>query len=387
MKRLQKTVMIALLITTALLTKAAEDALTPCVATWDEYRYNAETKQWYFYKTYQASGNYGCELGSFGAGLEKGINVPAYSNGPAGSWTTTGLGAYQCVEYVKRFYKDARGVTINQSVDWAVNFFTQFDSRDLARFGFVKIANNGNELPKPGDIIVFGGNEPYGHAAIVKDADTSRVGVIEQNVSSDSCFATIDVKNGIIQNKGSLPTLGWLTLRIGSFSDGWHDDGTSQAILDRYNQAKAAGHPLGSPRDNNNGGVYVHNWNGVVLQDFYGDNTGFYHGYTSIILNSAGTVAHLLKEGFWDHYLNNNGPGNYGAPLTEEITAKYANSPFISSGDYVQPGNEIVVQKFQRVGTTDFTGRRTLIYNKTSGQAVRRFAVGWFVIDFPLRLC
>jgi hypothetical protein len=158
------------------------------------------------------------------------------------------------------------------------------------------------------------------------------------------------------------------------------DSSLSLPILTRYNQSAQEGHPLGSPRDNKGGGVYVHTWNGVILQDFYGENTRFYHGYTSIILNPEGTQAHLLKEGFWDCYTSNDGSVEYGAPFTEEITARYANSPFVSSGDYVQPDNEIVVQKFQRVGTTDCTGKRTLVYNKTRGGDARRFPVGEFSI-------
>ncbi|MFA5318042.1 MAG: hypothetical protein WC323_01005, partial [Patescibacteria group bacterium] len=174
--------------------------------------------------------------------------------------------------------------------------------------------------------------------------------------------------------------------RVGVVPIGLYPNGTTnQAILTRYNQSAQEGHPLGDPINNNfnapqEGTEYVHNWNGVILQDFYGENTRFYHGYTSIILNPEGTQAHLLKEGFWDCYTSNDGSVEYGAPFTEEITARYANSPFIQIGDYVQADNEIVVQKFQRVGTTDFTGKRTLVYNKARGGDARRFPVGEFSI-------
>jgi len=155
------------------------------------------------------------------------------------------------------------------------------------------------------------------------------------------------------------------------------DSSLSQPILSAYTTSANNGHPLGSPRDNNGGGVYVHNWNGVTLQDFYGTNTGFYHGYTSIIVSSDGISAYLLKEGFWDYYMNNNGPATFGPPFTDEITAEYADSPFINSGDYMQAGQQMVVQKFKRIGTDD---RRTLVYNKTSGQPATHFAVGEFSI-------
>ena len=99
-----------------------------------------------------------------------------------------------------------------------------------------------------------------------------------------------------------------------------YSNGTlSRPILTRYQQAIAAGHPLGSPVSNRNGGVYVHDWNGVTLQDFRGDSTGYYHGYTAIMLNPNGTQAHVLKEGFWSQYMGNNGAVAYGAARSDEV--------------------------------------------------------------------
>ncbi|MGB0757201.1 MAG: LamG-like jellyroll fold domain-containing protein [Patescibacteria group bacterium] len=82
---------------------------------------------------------------------------------------------------------------------------------------------------------------------------------------------------------------------------------------------------LGLPNDNG-GGYFVHDWSGITLQDFYGDNTGFYDGHTAIMLNSAGTEAFLLKEGFRDFYMNLSdktggqyfGPTDLGAPTSDE---------------------------------------------------------------------
>src|SRR3989339_946773 len=102
---------------------------------------------------------------------------------------------------------------------------------------------------------------------------------------------------------------------IGKYSNGT----TNQAIINRYTQSTLAGHPLGSPVSNRNGGVYVHDWNGVTLQDFRGDSTGYYHGYTAIMLNPNGTQAHVLKEGFWSQYMGNNGAVAYGAARSDEV--------------------------------------------------------------------
>ncbi|MDP3899679.1 MAG: M23 family metallopeptidase, partial [bacterium] len=130
---------------------------------------------------------------------------------------------------------------------------------------------------------------------------------------------------------------------------------------------------LGVPFQDVGGNIYVHDWDGIMIQNFKNDDeTNRYgtDGQTALIYNDDQNKCWLIKEGFWGYYKQNNGPTDFGTPFTDEITAKYANSPFISSGDYVQPGNEIVVQKFQRVNSTE---RRTLVYNKTSGQSVRRF--------------
>jgi len=105
---------------------------------------------------------------------------------------------------------------------------------------------------------------------------------------------------------------------VGKYSPNtWNTNGTSQAILDRFLQAKEAGNPLGSPNNNGPFGYFTHTQDGVTLQDFYGTNTGFDHDYTAIILNPNGTQAHLLKEGFWSHYMNHDGIRNLGAPTSE----------------------------------------------------------------------
>jgi len=180
---------------------------------------------------------------------------------------------------------------------------------------------------------------------------------------------------------------------IGDYSDGFHTDGTSQAFIDAFSRHKAI---IGLPFDNG-GSAYVHKWQGlydptyrVWLQDFQGDvNSSHYgtDGKTSLILNDylLPKKAYLVKEGMWGHYRGNNGPFNYGEPYTEEITAKFANSPYNNQYDQVSPGETVVVQKFMRV--FDFGGvpafnneRRTLMYNKTRNSTVTHYPVGEFSI-------
>ena len=125
---------------------------------------------------------------------------------------------------------------------------------------------------------------------------------------------------------------------IGKYSNGT----TNQAIINRYTQSTLAGHPLGSPVSNRNGGVYVHDWNGVTLQDFRGDSTGYYHGYTAIMLNPNGTQAHVLKEGFWSQYMSNNGAITYGAARSDEVANwKDTTGAYGQAGKTYQSAQEI----------------------------------------------
>ncbi len=101
-------------------------------------------------------------------------------------------------------------------------------------------------------------------------------------------------------------------LQIAKFIDGWHKD-TSQAFWDKYISIRNEGHPLGDPWDNGPGGVYVHELNGMLIQDFQGADNNFDHPYTAFIKgpNSTDLVC-LLKEGFWSHYMNEAGWLSYG---------------------------------------------------------------------------
>jgi len=44
----------------------------------------------------------------------------------------------------------------------------------------------------------------------------------------------------------------------------------------------------------------------------------FITGHTALILNHAQSSAHLLKEGFWDWYMNHDGAYNLGSAESEE---------------------------------------------------------------------
>lgn len=90
------------------------------------------------------------------------------------------------------------------------------------------------------------------------------------------------------------------------------DPATSYAFTEAYGRNGAAVN-LGSVYDDG-GTVFVHNWNGVRIQNFSGGN----FGPTAIIYNSTTGDAYSVKWGFWDYYRLNGGPQVLGAPKEEE---------------------------------------------------------------------
>lgn len=118
---------------------------------------------------------YGAILGktySYGEDVDQYMGVWAKSNG---AYAGTGDGYWQCVEYVKRFYRDALKVDISSWSGHAGTYYSTASSKGLMAF-----SNGGSERPKPNDILAFSGNT-YGHVAIVTGIDDNYVYIIEQN--------------------------------------------------------------------------------------------------------------------------------------------------------------------------------------------------------------
>lgn len=90
---------------------------------------------------------------------------------------------WQCVEYVKRFYYDAKNHEMPDGYGNAKDFFDDNvkqgelnESRDLVQY-----RNGENVKPKVDDLIVFTEGE-YGHVAIVTKVTDGYIEVIQQNV-------------------------------------------------------------------------------------------------------------------------------------------------------------------------------------------------------------
>ncbi len=114
----------------------------------------------------------------------------------------------------------------------------------------------------------------------------------------------------------------------GYFANGWHTDGISQIFYNKYHENDVAGHLLGDGWKNTEyGSIYVHEVNGMLIQDFQdfrdegGQSNGYYNPYTAIIYYNDPWMSrepHLLKEGFWDTWMNHRGWITFGYPITDE---------------------------------------------------------------------
>jgi len=141
----------------------------------------------------------GDEIGSY-----KG--VPAYSNGAN---TGTGDGKYQCVEYVKRFYKEAMKVDHNWKGD-AVTYYTEAEEKGLIRY-----PNDNPVAPKPNDILVFGLSDSngWGHVAIITEVGNDYVKIIEQNARRNDAYAKLTLEKDDLGNYSisgrKQPVEGW----------------------------------------------------------------------------------------------------------------------------------------------------------------------------------
>ena len=105
---------------------------------------------------------------------------------------------WQCVEYIRRYYKDyykhemsrwgnASDYFRNNLAHGAIN-----TERNLIQY-----KNGHTEKPKEGDILVFQNiAPPYGHVRLVTKVNGSVINVIEQNTGT-SCYSTLGLsKNG-----------------------------------------------------------------------------------------------------------------------------------------------------------------------------------------------
>lgn len=90
---------------------------------------------------------------------------------------------WQCVEFIKRFYHDAKQHKMADVMGHARTFFddTVSDGALNARRGLIQFRNGSAERPRPDDLLVFTDTK-YGHVGIVTEANESSVEIIQQNI-------------------------------------------------------------------------------------------------------------------------------------------------------------------------------------------------------------
>jgi surface antigen len=89
---------------------------------------------------------------------------------------------WQCVEYVKRFYDQAKGHQMPDVWGHAKDFFDPSVAHGglNQKRGLKQFRNGGDVAPQVDDLFVFGGM--YGHVGIVSEVTSNSVEIVQQNI-------------------------------------------------------------------------------------------------------------------------------------------------------------------------------------------------------------
>ncbi|MGC4118698.1 MAG: CHAP domain-containing protein [Myxococcales bacterium] len=134
-------------------------------------------------------------LPKVGAVLDRYRGIEVHENGPeieTSHGKSYGPGGFyygkkwQCVEYVKRFYREALKHEMPDGWGHAKSFFDESvaDGDCNKARGLVQYINGSSSAPHPDDLMVFDGS--FGHVAIVTDVSEDSVEVIQQNVPGET---------------------------------------------------------------------------------------------------------------------------------------------------------------------------------------------------------
>jgi len=90
---------------------------------------------------------------------------------------------WQCVEFIKRFFHDAKHHNMPDGMGHAKSFFDPSlpDGALNTRRGLVQYRNGSPHVPQPDDLLVFTDTK-YGHVAIVTQVSPDSVELIQQNI-------------------------------------------------------------------------------------------------------------------------------------------------------------------------------------------------------------
>jgi hypothetical protein len=90
---------------------------------------------------------------------------------------------WQCVEFIKRFYRDAKRHKMPDGMGHAKSFFDMSlsDGALNPRRGMVQYRNGSTHGPQPDDLVVFTDTR-YGHVAIVSQVAADSLEIVQQNI-------------------------------------------------------------------------------------------------------------------------------------------------------------------------------------------------------------
>lgn len=252
-------------------------------------------------------------------------NVRIFSNGDrTGSGvpcrqrrTTYGL-AYQCVEYVRRFYIEELNFQLGKRN--AIDYYR--DARDL---GLVRYENGGNVAPAVDDIIVFkdpNNINPNGHVGIISEVTSSGVTIYEQNwgrrASNDMNIVVANGRYTLNRPGSQYDILGWVRPPTGPIAP------KTIVLTGRVENTNTA-----------NGTVSDYFPNGVSLGDDFEARVTYLTGLPD---NNPLTPNYAVYGQFVGE----------GTPLVREIeltvngsTYEFTNSQLNSNSNYLQLVNDI----------------------------------------------
>lgn len=162
-----------------------------------------------------------CDSRKIGKELDSYRGVPVYNNGLlffrsyGKNYSTNGYYCgqkWQCVEFIKRFYDQAKGHRMPDVMGHAKSFFDENlpDGAMNQRRGLVQYRNGSTNMPRADDIIVFNDTK-YGHIAIVTEVGEKYLEVIQQNIlgKSRQRFSLVTTNDHYFVSGPSRPA-GWL---------------------------------------------------------------------------------------------------------------------------------------------------------------------------------
>lgn len=126
-----------------------------------------------------------------GVAIDSYKGVAIYDNGPltfkshGRHYSSSGYywgQKWQCVEFVKRFYDQAKRHHMPDVWGHAKDYFDPAVAQGAvnSRRGLRQFRNGGDTIPAPDDLFVFDG--PYGHVGIVSDVNSNSVEIVQQNI-------------------------------------------------------------------------------------------------------------------------------------------------------------------------------------------------------------